>query len=106
MSHFTSDRIGPFAGIACDRPYPVSGLNTRLWEETVPIEYVDFSELTLTQDGVYFEKLFGSELAVDRYPHVIAYQGRKFLEDGHHRVLRAVLQHADGMLMRVFRGNQ
>lgn len=100
-----SERIGPFAGIACDRPYPVSGLNTQLWEDTVPVQYVEFGELTLTQDGVYFAKLFGSQRAVDRFPHVVAYEGRKFLEDGHHRVLRAVLQGADGMLMRVFRSN-
>jgi hypothetical protein len=96
-------RIGPFAGIACERPYPVSGLTTQRWIAEVGVYYVLFNELTLTQDGVYFAKLFYEGLMRDSYPHAIAYSGKIYLEDGHHRVLRMALAGHTGMLMRVFK---
>jgi hypothetical protein len=94
----------PFAGISCERPYPVSGLNTSRWKTDVPIEPVEFKNLILTQDGVYIAKLFYpvDPLCLD-YPHVVAYSGRMWLEDGHHRVTAEAVRGATSMLMRVYR---
>jgi hypothetical protein len=97
-----SEKVGPFAGIACERPYPVTGLTSERWIAEVPLFNMLFDELILTQDGVYFEKLFYIGPMQDPYPHVVFYQGKFFLEDGHSRVCRAALQGADYMLMRVY----
>jgi hypothetical protein len=94
----------PFAGILCDYPWGTTGLTTARWKAEVPIESVEFKKLILTQDGVYFVKLFSEHSSVEpSYPHVVVYQNDWYLEDGHHRVARAVFKGETSMLMRVFR---
>jgi hypothetical protein len=48
--------------------------------------------LTATQPGIYFHGLTNtSPIGGDPHPHVINWAGHLYLEDGHHRVLRAAL---------------
>lgn len=57
-------------------------------------ELVRISDLWATQDGIYLEPLIRPAVPVggDEYPHVVLWQERAMLEDGHHRVLRAALR--------------
>lgn len=85
------------------RPYPPTGLTTRLWAG-VGLEWVDFADLTTTQDGVSLAGLLGHDQhSRDPYPHVVAWGGRLYLEDGHCRVGRAILRRHTRMSMRVYR---
>jgi hypothetical protein len=93
----------PFAGMVCEYPWGTTGLTTARWEAEVPVEWVEFRKLILTQDGVYFAKLFSEPPSVLRHPHVVVYQNVWYLEDGHHRCCRVALRGGDGMLMRVFK---
>lgn len=82
----------PFAGVVDQRPYPATGLTTARWAVEVPADNVQFADLWLTQPGVNILALFGrSDRISDQFPHVVAWQGRLWLEDGHNRVVRAAL---------------
>lgn len=97
----------PFRGIRGDRPYPVTGLTTARWVTEVDLDVVHLHQLWLTQDSVRVAALFGLTDPTrfsDAYPHVVAYDGELYLEDGHHRVLRAYfLDAAPAQAMRVLR---
>lgn len=74
-------------------PWPATGMTTARWAD-IPTTTVRIAELTATQDGVYFHALAADTPAPvggDLLPHVIAYAGQLYLEDGHHRVTRAAL---------------
>lgn len=81
-----------FAGVIDCRPWGASGLTSALWLD-VPSRLVHIADLTLTQPGVLFAPLIepGTPVGGDHLPHVIDYGGRLYLEDGHHRVMRAAL---------------
>lgn len=77
-------------------------MTSQSWLE-VPTEVVRIRDLVATQDGVYFapllqdvEPLFG-----DPFPHVIRWRGVLYLEDGHHRVVKAALRGAVDVTARV-----
>lgn len=96
----------PFKGIVQKRPYPPTGLSTARWIVEVPTRPTAMHTLTLTQTGVRIGGLFGvksAHAAADDFPHVVAYNGQLYLEDGHHRVVRAALTTLCRiMLMRVY----
>jgi hypothetical protein len=74
------------------------------WRDIAP-EAVRISSLTATQSGVYFEPLMpGFERKGDEYPRVIVYDGVSYLEDGHHRVVRKMLEGKRYIWARVYRG--
>jgi hypothetical protein len=53
---------------------------------------VKIGDLIATQPGIYFHGLDRDHhVGGDRYPHVINWAGHLYLEDGHHRALRAAL---------------
>jgi hypothetical protein len=96
----------PFRGIAIDRPYPPTGLSTREWIASVPVEFVRLDNLWLTQKGVEIPALLScvDPYSIDTAPHAVAWDGELYLEDGHTRVVRAVLQFGQQIMpMRVFR---
>ena len=97
----------PFAGIVEQRPYPPTGLTTARWMAEIPTETVRLTELYLTQNGVKIDALFGARdqhSSIDRYPHVVAWDGKLYLEDGLHRVMRHYIDSAaPALVMRVFR---
>lgn len=80
--------------VGTDRPYPPSGLTSALWRR-IPVRLVAYAELTTTQAHVAIAALLDPHrppMSGDRYPHVIAWAGRLWLEDGHTRVTRALLR--------------
>lgn len=101
------ERVMPFRGIDTTRPYPPTGLSTARWVQEVDVEPVLFSTLVLTQTGVRIAPLFAGPADLNRrhdeLPHVVDFNGTRYLEDGHHRVVRAAVAGSTGMLMRVFR---
>jgi hypothetical protein len=80
--------------IGTDRPYPATGIDTATWR-TQPTRIVDVHDLTTTQDGVRLDGLLTGRTrsGSDDYPHVVVWDGRLYLEDGHTRVARAVLRY-------------
>lgn len=70
---------------------------------TIPPTEVPIDGLTATQSGVYFHALITPPIPVggDLLPHVIAWQGCLYLEDGHHRVTRALMQGHRNILARI-----
>jgi hypothetical protein len=94
----------PFAGVVTPRPYPPTGLTTARWAAEVPTALVAFADLWLTQDHANIPALFGhTDRVSDTYPHVVEWAGIRFLEDGHHRVVRTALTSPlTAMTMRVY----
>lgn len=94
----------PFAGIIDHRPYPPTGLTTKRWAGEVPPRDVNFADVFLTQPGVRVGPLFGvTDRVSDSYPHVVYWRGFLYLEDGHHRVVRAAMSRTrQAMTMRVY----
>lgn len=74
-------------------PWGTSGQTSATWL-TVPVKVVQIRNLIATQPGLLWSALIAETTPVgaDRYPHVIEYEGKQYLEDGHHRVARAALR--------------
>lgn len=84
----------PFKGIITEvpRPWKETGLTTARWINEVATDLVFVRDLWLCQDGVYIHGLFNENLySRDPLPHVVKWHGELYLEDGHHRVVKAVL---------------
>lgn len=83
-------------------PWGSSGMTSATWL-TVPVSEVPISELIATQNGIYFHALREDHehLHGDPYPHVIKWDGEYYLEDGHHRVVKAALRGAQSVIARV-----
>lgn len=81
-----------FKGIDLSRPWPTTGMTSAKWL-SVPVRTVLIRSLILTQKGIYFEPLLEPAVPVggDGYPHVILWNSIQYLEDGHHRVVRAAI---------------
>lgn len=95
----------PFAGIRSGRPWSATGLTTARWIGEVPVFEVALADLWLTQEHLDTAALFGrldEAASWDPLPHVVTWRGTRYLEDGHHRVVRAALVGATAMWMRVF----
>jgi hypothetical protein len=74
-------------------PWGNSGQTSATWLN-VPVVELPISDLVATQPGVLLHALSAespSPVGGDLYPHVILYDGIHYLEDGHHRVVRARL---------------
>lgn len=74
-------------------PWPATGMTSAKWLD-VPCRAFYIANLIATQPGVLFAGLTEPPrppVGGDPYPHVIEWDGRLFLEDGHHRVTRAAL---------------
>ena len=82
-------------------PWTVIGMSTEQWH-SIPVQEVVISELIAMQDGVFFHALEEDYVHWhDEYPHVIVWQGELYLEDGHHRVMKALLRGQKKVLARV-----
>lgn len=84
-----------FAGVISrdgGEPWGPTGMTSAKWL-SVPARELYISDLTATQPGVLFHALAGKPAPVggDALPHVIAWRDGLYLEDGHHRVMRAAL---------------
>lgn len=83
-----------FAGVISrddGEPWPATGMTSARWL-TVPTRCVPIADLVATQPGIYFHGLDASEhVGGDEFPHVIEYRRTLYLEDGHHRAVKAAL---------------
>lgn len=94
-----------FKAINPSRPWPTTGLTTQRWIDEVPIKVVRISDLIATQNGVYLHALlpdFNEPYGKDPYPHVVYWANELWLEDGHHRVLRDIIDGETVTTARVF----
>lgn len=78
-------------------PYDTAGieeLHPDGWRK-IPVREVKIKELIPTQSDVDILRLLalyrGARAEADDYPHVVVHKGWKFLHDGHHRAVIAVL---------------
>lgn len=86
------------------RTYPPTGLTTARWQ-ALPAEQVRISDLVTTQGHLRIEALITGSLrpGSDPLPNVVLHDGCLYLEDGHHRVVRALLAGHDYITARVYR---
>lgn len=91
-----------WAGVDESRPYPPTGLTSALWLDIEPVMFF-IRELTFTQRGVYFAALLEDDKPYggDSYPHVVGWNGRLYLEDGHHRAMKILLNGGDSLMARL-----
>lgn len=79
-----------FKGINVGRPWPETGMTSEKWLD-VRLQVVFYKDLIVTQRGIFLHALMDEELVPvggDRYIHVIRWKGDLYLEDGHTRVVR------------------
>jgi hypothetical protein len=82
-----------FKGVATDRPWQQhTTMTTQLWLRR-PVRLFPLSDLWVTQDTLSLLSLIGPDTSAcgDPYPHVIEWRREFYLEDGHHRALRAAV---------------
>jgi len=88
------------------REYPPTGLNTGLWMK-LPLTNVPIEELVTTQEHIYIRDILGKVLkpsvSGDEFPHVVSWNGTFYLEDGHHRAVRAIIEGKNYLQARVFK---
>ena len=84
-------------------PWPAPGMTSRKWLD-VPIREVRIADLIAMQDGIYLQPLMTDDVTPyggDPYPHVVKWRGQLYLEDGHHRVVRALIKGSVNIQARV-----
>jgi len=85
-------------------PWGETGMTSKKWLK-VETESIPVSMLIATQPGVLLhalsEEYSGEPIGGDKHPHVIYWRGEYYLEDGHHRVLRAMLRGEKSVEVRV-----
>lgn len=91
-----------------DRPYPPTGLTSKLWRdvETYPVA---IRGLVPTQLGLHEQVLcstYESSFSLDLVPHVVEHLGVWYIEDGHHRLARALLLGKDTATVRIFKADR
>jgi Arc/MetJ family transcription regulator len=91
-----------FKRVGDERPYPPHGLTTKEWGKIEPSE-VRLADLVTTKRLLDLDVLFDEDSTFygDLFPHVVAWQGEFYLEDGLHRTLRAALQQRQTIHARV-----
>jgi hypothetical protein len=77
-------------------------MTTAKWMD-LPVTEVVIDDLIAMQDGIYLHGLYDDQESVsgDPVPHVVIKWGQQFLEDGHHRAVRAMIKGQTRMEARV-----
>lgn len=89
-------------------PWNTKGMTTALWQ-SVPTRLVYIDELIATQGHLHIDALIGDPrvpVGGDEYPHVVEWRGELFLEDGHHRAMRALIRGETALRARVLKGGR
>lgn len=82
-----------FKAIGDSRPYPDHGLvTTRDWSQ-IPPRQVRLDQLTTVRSQLDLHQLLTEDSTFfgDLFPHVVAWRGELYLEDGLQRALRSAL---------------
>lgn len=66
------------------RPFEPLGMTTTKWL-TVPVVEVEIEKLTPCQDHLADNWTPGASFCNDPHPHVVGYNGKLYLSDGHNR---------------------
>lgn len=87
-------------------PWGSTGMSSAKWKH-IGARPVLIADLIATQPGVHFAPLIEHRTPVggDELPHVIAWRGGLYLEDGHHRAIRAALAGRKTIMARVLHLN-
>lgn len=82
---------------------PKTGWMTSAKWLDIPTEWVYFHDMVATQPGVYFKALIENAPPVsgDIYPHIVRVMGQNYLQDGHTRAVRSMIEGKIGMTCRV-----
>jgi Arc/MetJ family transcription regulator len=82
-----------FKAVSEGRPYPDHGLSLKEWSQ-IPPRPVRLDQLVTTKRELALDRLLAEDSTFygDLFPHVVAFEGVLYLEDGVHRALRAALQ--------------
>lgn len=96
-----------FAGVINkdeNKPWGELEMSTAIWKN-IRIWDVQIKDLVATQSGVYFKDLISDAPSIsgDEFPHVILFEDTYYLEDGHHRVVKAALSGREVIQARVLR---
>ncbi|WP_258958371.1 type II toxin-antitoxin system VapB family antitoxin [Saccharopolyspora kobensis] len=91
-----------FKDVREGRPYPELRMSLRDWA-AVPPRPVRMEELVTTTKVLHLDRLLSPDSTFfgDLFPHVVAWRGELFLEDGLHRALRAALHQRTVLHARV-----
>jgi len=91
-----------FKAVQDGRPYPAHDLSLRDWAK-VPPRQIRLDELVTTKRVLALDVLLDDDSTFygDLFPHVVAWGGQFYLEDGLHRALRAALQQRTTLHVRV-----
>lgn len=84
------------------RPYPDHGLRPRDWAQ-IPPRQVRLDRLITTKAVLDLHHLLAKDSTFygDLFPHVVAWRGELYLEDGLHRALRSALHQRSVIHARV-----
>lgn len=88
------------------RPFEPTGLTTKEWK-LIPPQWVSLDELVLVQDIVSIRGLknalkHGPTVSGDSIPHVVIWEGKKYLSDGYHRYCIHLIQGLPVMAARIY----
>lgn len=87
------------------RPFDPTGLNTQTWRN-IPIHEVPVSLIRFCQNHLGIEGILnlldgGLPYGCDPYPHIVYHDETYYLDDGHHRVIIAIIQGSKTIQARV-----
>lgn len=83
-----------------NRPWEPLGMTTALWAN-VPPQCVRVQDLVPTHGTKYPLGEHDTSYCGDPFPHVVMWNGCLYINDGHHRVARAIARGATDLLVRV-----
>jgi hypothetical protein len=74
------------------RPFEPLNMDTAKWADILPVD-LPIDILIPTQETLYEGELpEGHSFCGDQYPHVVLYQAKFFISDGHNRIHRRKLK--------------
>lgn len=88
------------------RPYEPTGMTTAKWMK-LREERVDVSKVVFSQDHLSLSHLLhpADSYSGDPCPHLVEWEGKLWVSDGHHRIIRAILSGYTYLFCRVLKQN-
>lgn len=87
------------------KPYPATMMTSKDWA-AIPLEVVELDCLIATQEYLSISVLFDLDhrRGLDRFPWLVEWEEELYIENGHHRIVRALLIGKCKGRARVLRG--